>query len=130
MAAMTIGVWGDGSGRPAFRPSEATRWTRTGDGNPGMRGISVALRVRDGGGRDRASGPGFNIVASDCRPRGLNRPLPDSRSAESGTIHASLNPRAPARTIGPLANSAGATPALALQRRARDRRSTLGSRAP
>jgi hypothetical protein len=83
-----------------------------------------------GGGRDRASGPGSNLLASDRHPRGLSRILPDSRSAESGTIHASLNPRATTRTIGPIANSAGATPALALQGPTRDRRSTLGSRVP
>jgi hypothetical protein len=81
-------------------------------------------------GRACASGPGLASWPATVAPRGLNRPLPDRRSGDSGAIRVFLNPRAAACTIGLIANSAGATLALALRRRARDRGSTLGSRAP
>jgi hypothetical protein len=87
-------------------------------------------RTRNGTGRAGASGPGVDIMAVDRRPQGLNRPIPDCLSGDTGTIRAFLNHRAAARTIGPIAASAGSTPVLALLRRSRNRPSILGSLAP
>ena len=101
-----------------------------GDRNPGMRGSSAAPP----GSEREGSCPRFRsrlgIMAGNRRIQGLNSPIPDRLSADSGTIHAFLNPRAAARTIGRMAESAGSTPVLALLRRSRHRRSTLGRLAP
>ena len=73
---------------------------------------------------------GLTSMAGDRRTQGLNRPIPDCLSGETGTIRAFLNPRTAARTIGSTAISAGSTPVVALLRRSCNRRSTLGSLAP
>ncbi len=69
-------------------------------------------------------------MAGDRRTQGLNRPIPDCLSGDTGTIRAFLHPRPAVRTIGLVAESVGSTLVLALRHQSRNSRSTLGSLAP
>jgi hypothetical protein len=87
-------------------------------------------RFRDGWGRDRAPGPGFNILASDRRPPGAEPTHSGLALGRVGHDPCLVEPSHLGAYDRTHCELGGRDAGLALQRRARDRRSTLGSRAP